>query len=60
MKSTVSATRVAELLDTGSKRVRVVTEVPQYEGKAEALFVVELASGMAAQHGLKLGDTLGF
>ena len=36
------------------------TKCPQYGGKAEALFVVELASGVAAKHGLKLGDTLRF
>ena len=33
---------------------------PQYGGKADALFVLELAAGMVAKHGLKVGQTLPF
>jgi uncharacterized membrane protein (UPF0127 family) len=36
------------------------SKCPHYGGNAEALFVVELAGGVAARHGLKLGDTLTF
>ena len=38
----------------------LASKCPQYGGNKEALFVVELAGGAAAKHGLKLGDTLGF
>jgi uncharacterized membrane protein (UPF0127 family) len=33
---------------------------PQYGGNAESRFVLELGSGMAARHGLALGQTLDF
>ena len=33
---------------------------PKYGGSEESLFVVELAGGVAARHGLKLGDLLVF
>jgi len=33
---------------------------PSYGGHQDALFVVELAGGVAASHGLKLGDLLTF
>ena len=36
------------------------SKCPHYGGHAEALFVVELAGGVAAKHGLKLGDPLVF
>ena len=36
------------------------SKCPHYGGSVEALFVVELASGAAAKHRLKLGDPLIF
>ena len=36
------------------------SKCPNYGGNSEALFVVELAGGVAAKHGLKLGDMLVF
>jgi len=36
------------------------SKCPQYGGKFESMFVVELAGGVAAKHGLKLGDLLVF
>lgn len=33
---------------------------PAYGGKQTALYVVELGAGVAAKHGVKLGDTLRF
>lgn len=36
------------------------SKCPQFGGNAEALFVVELAGGVAAKHGLKVGDMLVF
>jgi hypothetical protein len=33
---------------------------PHYGGNQDAMFVLELASGMAAKHGLKLGDAVSF
>jgi len=36
------------------------SKCPQFGGAADALFVVELAGGAAAKHGLKVGDTLVF
>ena len=37
---------------------RKASECPQYGGNANAQFVLELAGGVAAKHGLKLGDRL--
>jgi uncharacterized membrane protein (UPF0127 family) len=36
------------------------SKCPQYGGHMDALFVVELAGGVASRHGLKLGDMLVF
>jgi len=36
------------------------SKCPQFGGHEDALFVVELAGGVAATHGLKLGDLLAF
>ena len=36
------------------------SKCPRYGGNADALFVVELAGGVAAGHGLKVGDLLVF
>ncbi len=33
---------------------------PTYGGKAESMYVLELAGGVAAKHNLKVGDTLRF
>ncbi len=36
------------------------SECPQYGGSYAAMYVLELAGGVAAHHGLKTGDTLRF
>lgn len=36
------------------------SECPNYGGNQDALFVLELAGGAAAKHGLRVGDTLSF
>jgi uncharacterized protein len=36
------------------------TECPQFGGQQKALFILELAGGVAAKHGLKAGDVLNF
>lgn len=36
------------------------SECPNFGGKQNALFVLELAGGVAARHGLKTGDVLNF
>jgi uncharacterized membrane protein (UPF0127 family) len=36
------------------------SECTHYGGNADALFVLELAGGMAAKHGLQVGDRLSF
>ena len=35
-------------------------DCPSYGGNADSQYVLELAGGMAARYGLKLGDVLGF
>lgn len=36
------------------------SECPQYGGHTEAQYILELAGGVAAKHGLRAGDTLAF
>jgi uncharacterized membrane protein (UPF0127 family) len=53
--------RIVEIsADTPPCSAGPASKCPQYGGHADALFVVELASGVAAKHGLKLGDMLVF
>ncbi|HWR52037.1 MAG TPA: DUF192 domain-containing protein [Bryobacteraceae bacterium] len=36
------------------------SQCPSYGGKVDSLYVLELAGGVAAKHGIKVGDTLRF
>ena len=55
------ARRIVEIsAQTPPCREGPASKCPQYGGHAKALFVVELAGGVAARHALKLGDLLVF
>jgi uncharacterized membrane protein (UPF0127 family) len=55
------AHRIVEIsADTPPCPVGPASKCPKYGGNEEALFVVELAGGVAAKHGLKFGDMLVF
>ncbi len=52
--------RIVEISPDTPPCQKKASECPSYGGNQKALFVLELAGGMAAKYGLKLGDTLIF
>jgi len=52
--------RIVEISPNTPPCQKQASECPNYGGNQKALFVLELAGGMAARYGLKLGDTLIF
>ena len=53
--------RIVEISpDTPACKDGPASKCPQFGGHMDALFVIELAGGQAAKHGLKLGDRLVF
>ncbi len=53
--------RIVEIsADTPPCKAKKSSECPTYGGSFDSLYVLELGGGMAAKHGLKVGDTLRF
>lgn len=52
--------RIVEIYANAPPCLKKASECPSYGGNQRALFVLELAGGMAARYGLKIGDVLTF
>lgn len=52
--------RIVEISPDTPPCEKKASECPNYGGNHEALFVLELAGGMAARYGLRVGDRLTF
>ncbi|MGC8793364.1 MAG: DUF192 domain-containing protein [Bryobacteraceae bacterium] len=52
--------RIVEIQPDTPPCLKKASECPSYGGNQKALFVLELAGGMAAKYGLKIGDQLTF
>ncbi len=52
--------RIVEIHANAPPCLKKASECPNYGGNQRALFVLELAGGMAARYGLRVGDVLTF
>jgi uncharacterized membrane protein (UPF0127 family) len=52
--------RIVEISPNTPPCLKKASECPSYGGNQKALFVLEIAGGMAAKYGLRIGDVLTF